>query len=251
LEKGQVPKQIKTTSYHVREYLGMIMVYNDSQNRPPPYGFPELKEFEKFRYGGRYSTNISMHLIEFAENAADFQHFQPLHGQMTLPFTAINIPFVKIVHTASWQANPDKESPHLAFFTDHAHLNIFGKDVPDSSADAKITFVGPSGFVIFEFLTPLGKIYLFQTHLPLEPLVTKVDFVWYAEKRMWRPMVWYVVGNWIAQWRRDIMIWENKVFRAKPLLVKGDGPVMLLRKWLTQFYDDTATATTPKETLEW
>lgn len=38
---------------------------------------------------------------------------------------------------------------------------------------------------MFEFITPLGKIYLFQTHLPLEPLVTKVEFLWYSERKMW------------------------------------------------------------------
>lgn len=87
----------------------------------------------------------------------------------------------------------------------------------------------------FEFVTPVGKIILFQSHLPLEPLVTKVEFFWYAEKHMWSIfhifvsliflllllflitfkalIVWYVVGNWIAQWKNDIAVWENKIFK--------------------------------------
>ena len=37
---------------------------------------------------------------EFAENSADFQHFDPLHGQMCLPFTLIPIPGMRIIHEA-------------------------------------------------------------------------------------------------------------------------------------------------------
>lgn len=45
-----------------------------------------------------------------------------------------------------------------------------------------------------------------------------------------RILVWYVIGNWIAQWKNDIAIWENKVWTLKPLLVKEDGPVQKLRR---------------------
>jgi hypothetical protein len=29
--------------------------------------------------------------------------------------------------------------------------------------------------------------------------------------RIPRLLNWYIIGNWIAQWQRDIIIWENKV----------------------------------------
>jgi hypothetical protein len=51
-----------------------------------------------------------------------------------------------------------------------------------------------------------------------------------------RILVWYIVGNWIAQWQNDIMIWENKKFFVNPLLVKGDGPMNKQRRWFKQFY---------------
>ncbi len=93
-------------------------------------------------------------------------------------------------------------------FFDKATLLFRGKELPNSSASAsiftnkrqrkgkkegsgfrltvlEITFVGPAGVVLFEFFTPMGRIYLFQTHTPLEPLITKVDFVWFAENHMW------------------------------------------------------------------
>jgi 3-ketosteroid 9alpha-monooxygenase subunit A len=34
----------------------------------------------------------------------------------------------------------------------------------------------------------------------------------------------------------DIRIWENKVYRERPVLCDGDGPIGLLRRWYRQFY---------------
>eukprot|EP00854_Cymbomonas_tetramitiformis_P005512 gene5512-6678_t len=38
-----------------------------------------------------------------------------------------------------------------------------------------------------------------------------------------------------GMWQNDIFIWENKIL-LNPLLVKGDGPIMALRRWYKQFY---------------
>ncbi|WP_159917437.1 Rieske 2Fe-2S domain-containing protein [Pantoea sp. 18069] len=35
----------------------------------------------------------------------------------------------------------------------------------------------------------------------------------------------------------DIPIWNNKIYRKKPLLCEGDGPIMPYRSWFKQFYD--------------
>ena len=36
---------------------------------------------------------------------------------------------------------------------------------------------------------------------------------------------------------QDIAIWEHKVFVERPVLCDGDGPVMKLRKWYSQFFE--------------
>jgi len=35
---------------------------------------------------------------------------------------------------------------------------------------------------------------------------------------------------------QDIEIWENKIFRSRPVLVKGEAGIMANRKWAAQFY---------------
>jgi cholesterol 7-dehydrogenase len=64
-----------------------------------------------------------------------------------------------------------------------------------------------------------------------------------------RWLVYYVVGNWISQWRNDLDIWENKVHLRKPLLVKGDGPIHKARRWFRQFYPE-GTVPTGDDDLE-
>ncbi len=82
----------------------------------------------------------------------------------------------------------------------------------------------------------------YQTHLPVGPLEQQVDFRWFADRRLPRVLVWYVVGNWISQWARDIEIWENKIYRERPRLCRDDGPVFRLRQWYRQFLPESATA---------
>jgi len=108
--------------------------------------------------------------------------------------------------------------------------------------DAKITMLGPCGVTWFTFETELGQIILFHTHLPNEILKQQVEFTWYAEPSVPKLLAWYVVGNWVSQWRNDIEIWSNKMFVRKPLLVKGDGPIMQMRRWYKQFYSTLPVA---------
>ena len=38
------------------------------------------------------------------------------------------------------------------------------------------------------------------------------------------------------QLEADIPIWENKIFRERPLLCDGDNQIMMFRKYVQQFY---------------
>jgi hypothetical protein len=48
------------------------------------------------------------------------------------------------------------------------------------------------------------------------------------------------------QLEQDIPIWENKIYVHPPLLVEGDGPIGIYRKWCRQFYTSTSAAPAPE-----
>ena len=225
--------------WEAMDYYGMVVVYH-AEHAPGRvlYRLPEQSGIDSGQlvYRGKHNGGeVGMHIIEFAENAVDFQHFPEIHGVMHIPWTRIRIPFIKIHHEASWER--DANAAHLSYFKNHSTLEVFGRMMPKTGASAKITFHGPGGIVQFDFSIPnLGGITMFQTHTPIAPLKQQVHFSWFADKSISRILASYVVGNWVSQWRRDVEIWENKIYRQKPLLTKSDGPVHRMRQWYQQFY---------------
>ncbi len=254
------------------------MVWVHQLDMKPHYYLPTQVDFENGNmvHVDYMDTEINMHLLEFVENSTDFAHFQPLHGQMTIPFTPIIIPGITVNHSPDWKEGKNKENTkkdkndenndttvvdgttglpansdvsseikecteeHKCYFFDNADLSLFNCRIPGSSASAMITIIGCASVVTFTFKTPIGNIIILQTHSPHNSLIRmNVSFSWFATSTMPRLLVFYIVGNWISQWQNDILIWENKKYILKPLppvLVKGDGPMNKSRRYVKKFY---------------
>lgn len=239
--------RVGVRSYPVREHYGMLWMFHDVSGEAldtPPYEPEPIPELEDgtFRYRGRHTVaDVGMHLSEFVENSVDFQHFDVLHGDLTWPWTQIKIPWFGVQHEPGWEV--DETDGHKAYFTDFACVKFRGKAYPKSGAHARITLFGPGGTVWFRFSLPeLGDIILFQTHLPKEPMRQEIRFRWFADPKVPRLLVWWVIGHWISQWKADVEIWENKVFRERPALIALDGPVHKMRRWYKQFYESSVPA---------
>lgn len=243
----KAPQAANTGAWVCVEKYGMIMIWYHATSREKPdydpISIPELDNAENFSHYGSYEyENIGMNIQDFAENSVDYQHFQPLHGNMSLPWSgprsifgkSIPIPFVKIIHDAKFELS-EKEA-HVAYFKNTACLEVFGKKLTSTSVNAQITFYGPAGITLFRFEGEFGVIYLFHTHTPTSITSLDVGFVAFSEKKISSLLTWYIIGNWVSQWQNDILVWENKLYMKKPVLVKGDGPVMKLRRWYRQFY---------------
>ena len=156
---------------------------------------------------------------------------------MIIYLTNIRLPGIRIRHEPSWSL--DDELEHISYFGDEATLEIGGRVCERTKSRALITFLGPGSIVKFDFYVPrIGEITMFQTHTPVEALKQRVTFRWFAPRRVPRIFVSYMVGNWISQWRQDVDIWKRKIYRQRPLLVRGDGPLGKMRKCYRQFYPD-------------
>lgn len=239
----KIPKA-RIAAYPVREHYGMVWMYHDISGAcvEPAYEPELLPEIEQGRWrfrGVHHPPDVNMHICEFIENAVDFQHFSVLHADLTIPWTRIKVPGFGVHHDARWELDATRE--HVAYFINDAHITFRGKHYPKSAAHARITLFGPGSTVWFRFTLPkLGDVLLFQTHLPLAPLQQRVRFRWFADPKVPRPLVWYVVGHWISQWRADVGIWEQKIMRKRPVLISIDGPVHEMRRWVKQFYEPVA-----------
>ena len=232
------------------DYYGMVMIYRSARpDAEAPYRLPPQPKIDsrQFVYRGRYDAGeVDMHIVEFVENSVDYRHFAQIHGVMRIPWTNIKLPWIRIRHEPSWSLDDTLE--HVSYFGDEATLEIGGRAREGTRARALITFLGPGSIVKFDFDVPkIGEVTMFQTHTPVAPLRQRVSFRWFAARRVPRIFVSYVVGNWISQWRQDLKIWEAKIYRQRPLLDAGDGPVGKMRRWYRQFYPDGLADNLPRE----
>lgn len=224
------------------EQHGMIWFYHHVSGDvvTPPYAADPVSPIAdgKMTYRGRYDAGIArMHLTEFIENSVDFQHFAVVHGKLTLPWSYRTVPGFGLINIPSWHTNPDHA--HLAHFGVESIVTFRGKMLEKSRSRTDVTMFGPAGIVWFHFKLPdVGEIILFETHLPISPLEQHVVFRWYAEPKVASWIAWLTVGQWVANWKADLRIWENKVFRPRPVLVSLDGPVREMRRWHRQFEED-------------
>lgn len=192
-----VPAKAAAKAWPVTEYYGMVLMFYHADGEDPPYGPPRVTALGKspgaYPARGTFQTRVNMHIQEFAENSADFLHFDPLHGKMMVPFSPYIVPFIDIVHVPGWKpgekprpaaaasaaaavdahAEAEASEPpattsgashgldgvedtsHLSWFSDAASLTFLGKPIPNTAAHAEITFIGPGSLVMFQFDTPV------------------------------------------------------------------------------------------------
>ena len=246
-----VPTRVATESFPVQEVHGQIFLYHrgggarQQAGEEVPYPVPRIREVDEgtFAFRGQYNAGrIRAHVIELIENAADPAHFGCLHNRMTVPWTSIPVPGVDLEHTARLDFDDGRESHRVLVFIETA-LKVFGRLVERTRARTLVTFTGAGSILNLRIAIPgAGEVEIVQTQLPIAPLEQQVDFRWFADRKVPRPLVWYAVGNWISQWRHDVRIWEHKAFMSSPTLCRDDGPVMRLRRWYRQFFPDWQTS---------
>ena len=67
------------------------------------------------------------------------------------------------------------------------------------------------GLTVFRIsISKLGDVLLFHTHLPTAPLAQTVKFRWYADRKLPRALVGYVVGPILAWALSDAVSSEHK-----------------------------------------
>lgn len=251
-----VPSRVAAESFPVQDVNGQIFLYHRAAGSTQraeddvPYPVPRIREVDdgNFVYRGHHDAGrVRMHIVEFLENTADFAHFRYIHSQMTVPWTQIPVPGVQLEHKPGWEL--DDERPWRLYFLDETVLKLRGRRLERTRASARVACTGPASIINFRITIPgAGEVEIVQTHLPVAPLEQQVDFHWFADRRMPRLLVWYVVGNWISQWQHDIQIWENKTYTTQPTLCRDDGPVVRLRRWYRQFFPDWQPPAAPRET---
>ncbi|MCC6808863.1 MAG: hypothetical protein IT381_15660 [Deltaproteobacteria bacterium] len=198
----------------------MIWAYYDPAGEPPAFALMPLPELEdaSFLPLGRVDRVFSSHVQEIVENAVDIAHYAAQHG------------FVG-------QATLGDFAPEAHAFRALviAKKRVFGVTLPIQLA---FEYCG-MGFGVGRATGPLTLSNV-VTCLPIDAHRIRMRFTIFAiVPRV--PMLSAIIAR-LLRWhvwadvKGEIALFENKLYRERPLLSSSDGPIMKVRAWCRQFY---------------
>ncbi|XP_077331805.1 cholesterol 7-desaturase nvd-like [Lithobates pipiens] len=255
----KVPEFAKIKTWPSCEVNGMVFVWYHCDRIEPTWTIPEQEEItsKEWVYRGRTEHHVNAHIEEIPENAADIAHLAFLHEPSIL--SGIDLRYTKskvwefLRHTwkVQWESEPAPNKHCSKMTLKHASL-VFGRHFSLLDVDVVARQVGP-GIVFLTFKHSfLGQGIILHCVTPEEPLLQKVSHSIYYQKNIPAIVPRFILMAECTQFERDVMVWNNKKYISKPLLVKEDSAIAKHRRWYSQFYSDNSPRLTFQEDgLDW
>ena len=218
-------------TWPVEEKGGFVFVWHDPDGGAPAWTIPD---FESEGWTARRVADFSLrsHPQELMENTADIAHFGHLHR-------ARNHRYLR-----DWTAHGPLAETTIAFSASGAAIGA-----PVDFIDLEINFsLHGLGYLVIDSHVPEanvhGRIRVCAT--PVDEDHVRVFFIANV-KELGDPAFTSMVDTLFfeaarSDFEQDLRIWRNKVYRARPLVVPGDGPILSYRRWASQFYAPRAAA---------
>ncbi|XP_064395396.1 cholesterol 7-desaturase nvd-like [Halichondria panicea] len=239
--KGKIPAQAKVKAWPTLECNGAILVWHDAEGREPLWSLKDLEGIgSRFVYRLSSTHFIKTHIQDIAENGADVAHLTYLHGAGVSSGAGMDYRELLSgkLHTHSWTARWEslpKPSTYVGRMTLTMTNSILGVNFKSLDITSIADQMG-CGVVYLTLKSKFGTVLLLHTVTPLEPFLQKYSVVAYSD--WWIPtfLVKWLVQAYDVQLERDMIVWNNKRYSLKPLLVREDELILKHRRWYSQFY---------------
>jgi nitrite reductase/ring-hydroxylating ferredoxin subunit len=208
---ARIPSKACVRSWPVLERNGMVLVWHHAGGAAPTYEVPEISEVDDpaFTDAVVYRGELVASLQDMAENNVDYTHFFFVHGRKALDDSnskfSTDGPLSTVVETFDEDGLP---------FVRHT----YGPGIALLRAEGLMTILSATTAIDRRHVRMLWNFYL---PLPMADLADDI--------------IAGVTGD--HGLGADAPIWRDKVFRDRPLIVKGDGPIAEFRRWYAQFYE--------------
>jgi phenylpropionate dioxygenase-like ring-hydroxylating dioxygenase large terminal subunit len=221
----KIPPRAQLGAWHLRDVNGMLMAWHHADGLPPQWEVPALPEHGAADWTPyeKRSWKIRTHNQEMAENSVDSAHFLYLHGVQEMPET-------------SAEANG-----HVLHATSSTVMKT-----PQGKVKGHIeVFAHGFGFTTTRF-RGLVETLLVSSATTIDEDFVELRFAFTVKKMVNEGVTTTVAAAFQReigrQLEQDIPIWENKIYVHPPVLVEGDGPIGLFRRWAKQFYENGGEA---------
>lgn len=235
------PPRARLRRWPVVERTGMILVWFHEADEPPSWDFPVIPALVEPGWS-RWSTTtweLRARIQDLAENDADVAHSPVMHSLTeTMPEIAMDADGPRCTWTLGMKMKVSTLGLPRA-------LHGLDRLLPPLTSRVEVLRWGLCVGLIQQW-TPLPGGLTFRTHtlatttpidrervrlvfrhrvrtLPI-PGATELSLRKYA--RLFDDVA-----------REDVVIWENKVYRMRPLATRSDWAILRFRRWSKQFYD--------------
>lgn len=211
-------------AWPVCERNGCIFVWHHAEGASPDYeviGYrPDEASWTSWR---RNTYRVRIHVQELTENIIDRAHFAAVHDM----------------------ERPEKDHFEVRFegssMIVEQSLKVTAVDAGGYEVQTTTTTCGP-GIVAVEVNQDTIEMLTYITQTPIDEEHTEVSLIFSMKALPDEKATESIselndrITN--EQFNQDVPIWENKVYRQRPMITKIDGPVAQYRRWFRQFYSE-------------
>lgn len=215
---SRIPPKARVRAWPLVQRSGILWAYHHPRAEAPTWEPPEVPEAGGGSAGfERHQWVIATHNQEIAENSVDKAHFRYVHGTVTVPDAELRVD------------GPRRDA-----------VQCIRMATPRGELDGEIRVEAYGlGCSVTRF-SGLCDVVLIAAHTPVDREHVEAHFSFVrpaAEEGSPKArLAAAVVRDIVKQMNEDIPIWEHKLYRDRPLLCDGDGPIGAFRKWAKQFY---------------
>jgi len=191
-------------SWPVHETSGLLLTSIGA----PSWQMPDLPEWHDDSSYRTVGWTIRMHVQELAENIPDTTHFLYVHQVPTMPVAEVTT-----------------EGP------------VYRQRTVGRTSSGEVTWETTQtayGLGLVWLRTPGQPPFLTAT-TPIDDERVELRLLFLVGPDL-DDAAAATIDAIAATTADDVPIWEHKVYRDRPVLVPGDGPIGVLRKWARQFY---------------
>ena len=216
------PPRAAASSWIVSERNGQIFVWHHADGAPPDFDIIRYRPDEAAWTPWRSNVyTVRVHVQDLTENIIDRSHFYAVHDMAAPDDQVFDVQFdgSSMVVEQSMRVTAVSEA---------------GYEVRSTT-----TTCGP-GAVAVEVHQDLIEMLTYITQTPVDDELVEVG-LHFSMKRLPDDAATDAISELNdkitnEQFRQDLPIWENKIYRDRPILTKVDGPVSQYRRWFQQFY---------------
>jgi phenylpropionate dioxygenase-like ring-hydroxylating dioxygenase large terminal subunit len=227
----RIPPKAALTQWPLVEQNGLAFVHFHAQGEAPTWTVPRLPDSD-WTADRTVTWTLRTHPQEVNENIVDAAHLAPLHN----------------VHSATVLRDSVEDGP-----TFNIALNLIADGaivgMPGLTNDVvlDVTLHGLGHMVVQTHVRNAGvraRQRIYSTPIDGERTEIRgvVNLLKLEDEAMSEQVAELFYKAYLADFVQDFPIWENKLYRDRPILSSADGPFMHYRKWARQFY---ATTTCP------